>query len=378
MASRSCLENVYVDFGARINGGLRLKKIMNRLTWKVVVAATLVMMSLVSANHAQNKRPQRIWPDVQSHCNDHPPTLPQDPTTWTRFRRFDSIWRMRKQKNVVSEILPFLRDPFPTLRVRAVRALGELENPAALPPLQALLERMKVEGNEYKEEGIPVVTLKLALGRITSHNIKGKSKISTVLKSVGLTWSEFLQLSQNVNGPRRSSPIDAGTPGYEIVQTIVDLLYTMGKQGEKVEVLAKEVTLTPAQRVIVKVANLPENQEIKLILDSLSSVYVVRNDDAALSQHLVELGPSATLAILRRLEDMKQHPKKYSGLEPVPNYPGAFQQHMGYVNLFNAAIQTRDRRMIPLLSYFGQNPQEDIRKEAITARQLIESSIAIQ
>lgn len=349
---------------------------MERDIWSAAFIAALVTTSLSSANCAQNKF-KFIEPTLHSHCNDRPLTLPQDSETRARFQHFESVWKTRKEKNVVPLLVPFLSDPFPALRVRAVRALGELENPTAQPALQALLERIEAadKNHESRPVDIPLVTLSLALGRIASRGMKGKAKISTVLKRVGLTWETFVQLSKKVNGTQRFGSIDGEPAGDEIVNTVVDLLYAMGKRGENAQALAKELTLTPSQKVIVEVAGLPEDQEIQVVLDHLVNVYVVTSDDTLLSQHLARLGPKAVLALLQRLEDMKQNPKKYSGLEPDPSYPGAFLEHMGYVNLFDAAVKTQDPRMIPTLKYFEQNAQGRVRTKARMMREIIERAI---
>ncbi len=333
---------------------------MKKNQWKIGIAAIVALSTIGGIKYVGAQ--WNLHELTQVHHRDRGPRLPQDPATQARWDSFTAIWNARNTRDITDEINPFLSDPFQPLRVRAAQALGELENPKAVAPLQAILDGMKAEDDGYKEGGIPAVTLKLALGRIASRQLKGQAKVARMVEQVGLTWSQLVSLSQTINGSK--GPQEGESLGKEIIDEVVDLLYTMGKRGEKVVPIAQQLTLAPAQKVLIEASPLSVSQEAEQILNYFSGLHVIQVADYSLVEHLVKLGPVATSTIVARLEEMKQNPQKFKSLEPVPGRPGAYHQRMGTTLLFRAAIQTKDPRVIPLLKHFKQSSDSFIRREA--------------
>ncbi len=342
---------------------------MNKKVWKIAGVAMIVLGLPSGASYLHEQWVIRNLTQFQGQQDDRGPRLPQDPASSVRWKRFNTIWQTRTKQDVTGLIIPFLRDPFRPLRIRAVRALGQLENPKGQVPLQAILRGMKTEEDGFKGGGIPSTTLHLAIGRISSNKLKGRAKITRMTKEVGLTWPALVRLSQTVNGSSHEQMKE--TQGGEIMSEVVNLLYAMGKKGEKVEMIAKPLSLMPAQRVRVQASSLSSSAESKLVLDYLSTLNMVRGDDYDLMQHFVDLGPVATTSTLARLQQMKQNPQKYQGLEPYPGHPGMFRKRSSSSTVFRVAAQLGDKRVIPFLKHFQQSSDPSTRREATVALQMI-------
>lgn len=267
---------------------------------------------------------------------------PQQRAMWLKQnRRLADLWLARQQRDVTPDLLPLLKSADADIQRRVVRALGRLESPKAQKPLELLLKQGR------QNQGALTTTLKLALGRVKGHNLKGQAKVEAVAQSVGLSYAQVARLSQKVNAPRSQAQ---GTKGDEIVDEFIDLLYFMGKYGQNIHLLSRKLTLNPAQRVVLKAASLSTNQEITLILDYLSTVDVEGDDDSGLAdRHLLQLGASANNQLVLRLKDVKQNPDKYV-------------QHNGYVFLFRAASKTGDARAQAALKQIESDFEQDFQK----------------
>jgi hypothetical protein len=119
--------------------------------------------------------------------------------------------------------------------------------------------------------------------------------------------------------------------------------------------------LTPAQKVIIEGAFLSVEQEINLILNSLSR-FEVFIDSEGLVTHLLSLKPQATDLIVARLQDANAHPERYRKVSV---------QSFGL--LFRIAAQVDDPRVLPLLKEFQADPKPwlGLRRQAQIAEELI-------
>ncbi|HEX8463195.1 MAG TPA: hypothetical protein VF627_01135 [Abditibacterium sp.] len=331
---------------------------MNKTIWKGAIALAIVWVLGVGINNLKGRYVIGSLTRVELH-RGYFPTVGPSPE---KQGRFDAIWHARTQRNVVGEIVPFLSDSNQVLRIEAVRALGELEDPQAQASLQAIPYETRDEKNQFRPDGVPRITLKLALGRIAARKFEGQAKVARMVREVGLSWPNLVSLSQIINGSQ-SSNVDTAL-GNEVIEEVVDLLYSMGQRGEEVEPIAQELTLAPSQRVWIQASSLNASEASKLVLNYFAHFYGSRFPNYKLVKRLVGLGPVATSAILAELQEMKRNPQKYQGVEPSPGRPGMYRSHEGYVPLFRAAAQTKDPRMIPLLKHFAQSSDFDTRRQA--------------
>jgi hypothetical protein len=276
-----------------------------------------------------------------------------------RNRHFAQSWLARHERNVTSEIIPFLDDPDEKLRERAAKALGRLEDPGGEAPLQKKLEQVEkisTAGGYREIHGVPAYVLRLALGRIRAHNLKGREKLDKIAADVGLTYDKVLELTQQLETSLKSKrPLERQKAerslANEISLEFVDILYTMGKQGENIEALESErMAVGPAIEMKLKGATLPLDQEIEVILDYATQPHGGAFDES----YLVELGPRATEKIIERLKEIHRDPRKYNCYAP-----GA----VGHAHFFRAAAMTNDRRMIPYLKQIEEDFKEDYLRE---------------
>ena len=344
-------------------------------------------------------RSERLASLIQGAAHGHgkPISRPTVPGYWKRRRHFDRLWAARLQRNMAADLLPFLQGPDVDLRQRAVQGLGRLESSQAEAPLSRLLQereklsdeqlqmlkdrqkplkdakdgerylsdqkRFEDNGKRLRQSGLPPLVLQLALGRIRSRDFKGQEKVGAFAKSIGLSWDEVIQLSEKVNNPRDRAGEE--TPGYQIMEEVVDLLYTMRKRGEDISALQRPLTLNPVQELKLQAASLPVEQEIKLILDYLAQRPAVTSDELNLTGYLVALGVPAKEQVLQRLKDMKRQPERY------------LRGNHGYSIVFDTAAEMGDRRALPLLKHFERDTDRWVSSNAEQARQRLEGQPAV-
>lgn len=333
---------------------------MNLKSWKII-GALLVLPSVVGADWARSQWTIRPFVQAQGGIEDRGSSIPQDHVTAARLRRFDLIWQSRNKHNVTTQIVPFLHDPFQPLRERAVRCLGQLETPQGQAPLRALLSRMQKGDAQFKPDGVSVLALQLALGRINSRNARGQAKIVKAVEEVGLSWRDLVRLPSQINAlpPAERSE----TKGDEVMRSVVDVLCLMADRGEDTSLLAKELRLRPAQQVQVQAAGLPTDQEVNLILDSFRKFKVSIDSDQLVSR-LLDLKPRSSDLIVARMQDIRKHPQRYRQTSV---------ESLGL--LFRTAARMDDLRVLPLLKQFEKEPKPwpDLRAESQVAQQIIES-----
>lgn len=356
-----------------------------RQVWKLAGATALGVLSVFSIGRMHSEWVlRRLTRQVEHSYNGFQPRnlrTVQQFVAWKKAARqqayrFQSLRLASSQRDIANEVITHLHDPdAPALRLRAVKLLGRLETPKAEAPLEALDALSKEDEAELRKhpntskewQSLPFGThhtLHLALGRIRARNLRGRAKVEAVAKEVGLSWGEVVRLSYKVNDPVEGR-YASSTPGYEIVDEIVDVLYTMGKRGENIGSFANTLTLREAQKIKLQGASLQLEQEVKLILDYLSLIDIERSGDADLGEHLVDLGPQAAELLLQRLGNMKKYPRQYP-------------QHLGHIFLFRAAANFGDHRFLPLLRYFENSDNLVLRGDAVRTRERLEKQLELQ
>lgn len=279
---------------------------------------------------------------------------------WMQQRQ---LWAQRNQRNIAPQMLVFLRDQ--RLRYQTIKALGWLEFPVALKPLQKL--QRDIEAGRIDEKKIIV---QLAIARIQSHNFKGRKKLDSVAKSVGLSWQDIVRLSYTVYAPKTPNERYAvqGSDAMDIVREFCNLLYDMGRKGENVQQWGDQLTLHPALRVYLKGANTSRSQSVKMILDYVTTLESVTVEDQQVAQiHLLSLGEPAYLQIATKLRDILLHPEKYrtrywrktpQKITPQTKFL-TIDTGIKITMVIDAAGLSGQRRFLPLLKQFEKKPAQD-------------------
>ena len=292
-----------------------------------------------------------------------------------RQRHFEQLWQTRRQRDVNGGLVALLQDPVlkeaTYARVDIVRALGRLESPAVQDALMSVLresqgllrrpnpskpdgdnlgrlDKDENDSDENDSDDLMYMQSQLALGRMRARDMQGSQKINTFLGEAGLSFGDVVRLSQKINpDPKKPKHIyTEGTPGNAALNETVDVLYEMRKQGEDVSFWQDQLTLRKAQQLMLQGAALPEAQEIDLLLDYLGQVKVYT--DADLSQHLIDINPSAaSAAAIERLEDLRDHPGKY--------------RNAACYAFFRIPEAVKDRRALPVLKQIEQLFLEEAR-----------------
>lgn len=277
-----------------------------------------------------------------------------------KYSTFCGLWTRRHEREVGAEMLPYLNDKVYGMRWRTIQALGRLEYVGAEASLQTLNKSNPAAKPVSDEAGIPALVggkfypvLPLAIGRIQAHDLKGKARVEKVCQSVGLSFAQVALLSQKLRktGKRNVS----GTPGEQVVKEIVDLLYTMRREGQEIDSFAGQMYLLPAQKVLLQGASLSIDEEIRLILDHASCIEFTSNSKRTLIvDHLLGLSPRAADAVFQKLSDTTKNRKNYSAA--------------CCSLLCQAAAAMNDPRAIPLLKELESDANPDVRLAAMRAR----------
>lgn len=324
------------------------------------IVALGAVLCLLAATQLPAELALHSLTSVQQH--DSGPRLPQDASTAARWRRFERLWQTHKERDIVPQLVTFLSDPFPPLQLRAVRALGELESPTALKPLQNFRKQVEEEKRNGKESAVPTIALNLALGRVASRSLKGKAKLERIVQEADLNWPRTVRLFRSVNS---ATPIERQQmEGNEVVETLVDVLHAMIERGENVRSVRKELQLRPSQDVLLDAAPLPPKQEAAAIVNSFTK-YQVMLDSEVLTERILDLRPASSQIIIARLKDVQARPEKYKRVS-VPSF-GV---------LFRVAARLGDPRIVPLLKKFETNPKPwpGLKQEAQIALQIAASA----
>lgn len=204
--------------------------------------------------------------------------------------QLQSLWQQRGRKNIVRSILPFANDSTSDVQYNALKMLGRLEDPIALPTLQKLAKRpmhtppLDAEPSEGLRDTYPA--LPLAIGRIKSRNLSGKRKIEVAIGELGLDFPALVRLSKRIN---RDQYADFRV-GNTVILEVADILYQQKKRGVNVDALARSLTLRPAQRFLLSVAALPVKEQAKRMLSYLTQVPVRGGSRTDVFEHWEDLG----------------------------------------------------------------------------------------
>jgi hypothetical protein len=232
--------------------------------------------------------------------------------------RLQGLWHQRGQKKVARLILPYANDPALDIQYEAVRMLGRLEDPIALPTLQNLAKRI---GAPFRldagiSEGMMLYPLApIAVGRIKSHNLSGKRKIEVVVAELGLDFPALVRLSAQINRDGHAG----FRPGNIVMEEVVDILYQQKKRRVAVDAMARALTLRSSQRTLLNTASLPPAQAAKVLLSYLAQARVAGGDEAAVVEYWENLGPMGRQVALPLVKQvLQQRPKKVSAWNMIP------------------------------------------------------------
>ena len=282
------------------------------------------------------------WAD-RSHSAS---TRPEDVE---RARKLARLWDQRFTRDVSEELLPFLDDPSLELRERAVRALGRLEKPDVLPELEKRRDAQKaaIEAGRTDLSKRPrnEFDFDTAIARIKSWDLHGKEKIEFVLHNMkpGWTWEEAVKESKRLKDP----DFFIGRPHQQRqllarpVRDIVDLLYTMSKNGENIEPFRQQLTFSKAQNAQLDGAKLSLDQEAEHILDYTQTLDIVSQDDEYVCEsHFLSLGEPARVALSKRMRLLLHTKPKFTNANP-------------FICMLRASAMTGDASFLPLIKEFA-------------------------
>jgi hypothetical protein len=277
-----------------------------------------------------------------------------------RIQSFNALWLSRNKPASVRSIALLLKGRDSNIQRAAIKALGRIENPEYISELKALHNADK-SSKEQAMNGagdIQFPTLALAIARIESKQLKGSRKIDLICKSVGLTFSDVILVSQQANGKTRKK----GRAANEILNEIVDVLYSEGKRGVDVSMMVPRLLLSPIQKLKLNGIKQTQVQEIDAQLEYFSHLRIGATPHEYL--HLLGLGPTVNEKVLAKLRDMSLHPTKY-------------KERNGYVDMFFIAAALKEKRAAPLVKSFEKNANPAIRSYAKSAHQIIISGTGL-
>ena len=307
--------------------------------------------------------------------------------------QFTRLWKQRKTRNIAPELVALLEDPVFSSRDQVANALGILESPEGEAPLLVEMDKWKKyekQSREYEKafassvasNSVPPArveepnaasrfTIKLALGRIRSRNLKGRAKLNCIAKEFDLDYEGVVKVTEKVGQQIHSeSPNERHdairSENYKIVLAFMDTLYSMGKHGENLNALdADRMTIGPNFQLRLKGAVLSSHEEAKMWLDHAtnSKMGIFR------PSYLLDIGPVAVELLFERLNDISAHPAKYGiSKDDAPL--------IGLDSLFKAAAQSGDGRAIAVLEKFQNIDNEQVRGDAAQSLNLARQIIA--
>lgn len=321
------------------------KNVKRKIPWKVASALLGGTLLLVGINHVRSEAQLNdlVKHKVESHGR-HGYDAAKESARKERAWQLYQLWLARETRNIAPQVTPFLQDEYGPLRQSAARILGRIESPQAEAPLREALSLSEQGRAVAKGRYIPPVVLKLALGRIGSRGLKGKVKVAAVVKEVGLSFDEAVQLTGKVKQAQSKAN---GSEGEKIDKEVVDTLYHMGRSGENITPIMKQLGLYPSQRVLLQSSLLPQDRAVESILDYLIQLDVATPWDGELAQvYLVSSKSSVKDGIVEFLMALKAGKKQHG--------------RRGFVALFRAAALTGDPRVLPLLKHFDEKDKNPI------------------
>ena len=324
---------------------------------KRLVGIGAVSVALLVTLWGQSEWKVRQLSQPQAHLNARP-VSPQLRAAWpAQNQQLAQLWLARQQRDVTPELLQLLQSSqHPDIRRRTVRALGRLEKSATLAPLQTWQKTLTPAEQEALSPTLP-----LAIGRIQSHDLIGQKKLDAVAKSVGLSWGEIVRLSQKVNAPKAYAQ---GTPADQIVDEIVDVLYSMGRKDVSVRELSGMLTIPQPQKLMIESSSLPKSQEFEVEINYLSRIEILNGPNYELIDHLRSFSPDSAKVAISRLTEMKRNPNSYP-------------KKVNYKALFIVATGNNYSPSVSVLKQFEQSSNAYWSQKARIMRLRVEANQAI-
>jgi len=297
-----------------------------------------------------------------------------------RHRQFGKIWLNRRTISATQPLLELLTsEQQQHLRERLIIALGRLEDPQAVQPLQDLLKHVRHaqrRGRPLEEpfeprDDIPVYRINLALGRIGARDLTGEAKLNAIARSVGTTWPKLRALGNQLRKAIETQHTakyriqDSDESG--IIEEFYYVLYEMGKKGEDIQLLGGyDLLIWPNDKAILDAASLSNDAEIKFWLDRATPPSV----GGFYPEHLIDLGPRVPDALLEQLK--KALAKVKADPAVVKNFGGA-----GLGPMMKAAAATEDPRFIPILREFEKIKDRGTRIHTAKALRAMEGKLPV-
>jgi hypothetical protein len=232
--------------------------------------------------------------------------------------RLQALWQQRGQKEVARYIVPFANDSEFDVKYTAIKMLGRLEDPIALPTLQKLDSRPMTRFPLDLSHTGGLATyplLPFAVGRIKARNLTGKRKIEVAIKELGLDFPALARLSRRIN----SDQYGHFMVGYPLLREIVDILYQQKRRGIAVDAVARALSLKPVHNALISVASLPPQQQAKKLLGYVAQAGVKGGDEVDIIKYWEDLGPagrSVALPFVRRI--LQRPPREVSTWNMIP------------------------------------------------------------
>jgi hypothetical protein len=248
-----------------------------------------------------------------------------------------NAWLARRSEPAAPKIVPMLKSSIPGLRVAAVRALGRLDSEKYLPQLEHVV--CAQDEQDSTNSKVPFPYAQLAIGRIQARALRGRSKAERMLKEANLDWREVAELSRKFGGPptRGEGYLSEDTPSVIIMDELVDLLYESKRNGESIQDMAKELTLTGAQKVKLEIAGLPPAEATSKILTYIVSIKSEKPGDLALANLAVDISKQE---FTRQCNEL---------LLKIYKNPKAFKERIGKAMVVRASAYCGDNQTKKIL-----------------------------
>lgn len=289
-----------------------------------------------------------VWP-AYADKRPVPFTTPAQQQAWNgRTQRFAQLWLQRHKKSVTKPLLKMLADePTPYLREHIVIALGRIEDPQAVKPLESLLRKSlqsaKHLSSTQQRQEVPTFRIQLALARIQARKLRGTKKLDAIAKSVNRDWAGIVRTAGKLR-----SQIKERMGIYEVqeseerfvVEEFVDVLYRMGKQRQNIRALdAYQLPFWPQHTAMLQASSLSDRMEVQYWLKRSWPPNSSLFDPA----HLLDLGPTVVPELMKYLK---------ATLSLARSNPQTFAKVRSYRDAFNAAATTRNQSFAPILKSF--------------------------
>ncbi len=341
-----------------------MHKSKSKLVKIVIFTALVCVVSLFAMRFQSNAKLNRLGQSLSVSLarTDEGNSQTGLNAKYLRDKAFAQLWESRKKVAIDDNMIEYLSHPERNVQARAIIALGQLESQKALPLLKSRLERLG-EPNEKKtplstaytgvdEEAVKEkLFLQLAIARIETKSLKGKERLTAFAGKFDLTWSELRELSGRCNGDRNQySRADPRSPGCYIVSDAVDIIYQMGKEGQKVNSIAKQLVLSPPQKFKVELSSLSDRQEAAAIINYGMQLEVTSPQSKNITKkHFLSLGSVSRDELKAGLQALVESKSVYKDTD----YGIRFRA------LLEAAGYSSDESLVPLLKRLGEIYQND-------------------